>query len=90
MACQYGVMIEGVSCDIEYAADRDIETGAPFVEIGSILIGGVSAGPLLYAIHHKEADRVIYAALEASLAAEKRAAALARSEAALEALEAAK
>jgi hypothetical protein len=67
MAWVYDVKIEGVPVDIEYTEDRDIETGAAALEVEQVQIGGVNAGPLLYAIHQGEATKLIDAALAAAL-----------------------
>lgn len=70
MAWQYDVKIEGVPVDIEYTEDRDIETGETSLEVEQVQIGGVDAGPLLYAIHQGEATKLIDAALAAAIKAD--------------------
>jgi len=72
MAWQYDVQFEDVKVDIEYTADRDIETGEWFNTIESIEINGTDVAPLIYfGADTRKTEDALNAALEAAIKADQ-------------------
>lgn len=72
MAWIYDTDIDGVPLDIEYTLDTDATTGETWINIGSVEVGGVGIGSLLYAISKEATEEKLIAAVRAALAEDEK------------------